>query len=213
MTDLLKPLSPLLIALTLALPTPCLAWFCDDDASEKAGNTYRICGLGQSADEQVARENALSNAFKEFDKLCWRSSMCAGRPTEVTPKRCECKKLGAEFECRRMIEVTVSESKGKSGSVETSAKKEAVLFVGQSRDDLLKQAGYPSQMLDATTDGTSKTQIFYYRSESLCSGQTCSIVLRNNRVERFSNVRLTLTDELNQKSKTFFERVGEALGF
>ncbi len=85
-----------------------LAWYCNEVASERNGDTINACGIGEAEDEDVARKLALNNAYKELDLICSRSADCAGRGLEISPLRTDCKKVDLAFRCHRGITARVT---------------------------------------------------------------------------------------------------------
>ena len=89
--------------------SPAYAWYCNDVASERNGDTINACGIGESSDEDVARKTALNNAYKELDLICSRSSSCADRALEIEPLRTDCKKLETTYRCHRGITARITD--------------------------------------------------------------------------------------------------------
>jgi hypothetical protein len=105
----------ILILWLFLLSSPALAWYCNDVASERNGDTINACGIGESGDEDEARKNALNNAYKELDLICSHSSDCANRALEISPLRTECKKVEAIYRCHRGISATVTDKERDPG--------------------------------------------------------------------------------------------------
>jgi hypothetical protein len=93
--------------LLLVWSVPALSWYCNDVASERNGDTINACGIGEAGDEDVARKNALNNAYKELDLICSHSADCANRALEISPLRTDCKKVDLIYRCHRGITATV----------------------------------------------------------------------------------------------------------
>jgi hypothetical protein len=92
-------------------------WFCTEGSSKLNGNTYTVCGVGESPVESIARSNATRNANEEFEKMCRISDKCNGAYKQVTPLRMECIKTGIAYgsfgyerdhwKCYRALEITI----------------------------------------------------------------------------------------------------------
>ncbi|RDB36865.1 MAG: toxin-antitoxin system YwqK family antitoxin [Spirobacillus cienkowskii] len=87
-------------------------WFCKEGASKKIEDTYEVCGIGRDNDEDVARKNALKNAFEEFDLICNKSDDCRGKYKEINPLRSDCEKNNENyFTCYRSVYITIDKLK------------------------------------------------------------------------------------------------------
>lgn len=84
------------------------AWYCNDVASERNGDTINSCGIGESTTEDEARKRALHNAYNELDLICSRSSDCADRALEISPLRTVCKKVENFYRCHRGITASIT---------------------------------------------------------------------------------------------------------
>ncbi len=93
----------------LLFSSPTWAWYCNEVASERNGDTINACGIGEAQDEDMARKLALNNAYKELDLICSRSADCAGRGLEISPLRTDCKKIDLTYRCHRGITATVTD--------------------------------------------------------------------------------------------------------
>ena len=83
-------------------------WLCEEEASQREGNTIKSCGIGQAKTEAEARDMALDNAKKEFDKICNASVDCAGHETIADPRRTSCSLKGNTYTCHRLIAFEIS---------------------------------------------------------------------------------------------------------
>ena len=83
-------------------------WLCEEEASQREGNTIKSCGIGQAKTEAEARDMALDNAKKEFDKICNASVDCAGHKTIADPRRTSCSLKGNTYTCHRLIAFEIS---------------------------------------------------------------------------------------------------------
>ncbi|WP_338636528.1 toxin-antitoxin system YwqK family antitoxin [Spirobacillus cienkowskii] len=87
-------------------------WFCKEGASKKIEDTYEVCGIGRDNDEDVARKNALKNAFEEFDLICNKADDCRGKYKEINPLRSDCEKNNENyFTCYRSVYITIDKLK------------------------------------------------------------------------------------------------------
>jgi PEGA domain len=84
------------------------AWYCNDVASERNGDTINSCGIGEASSEDEARKLALHNAYNELDLICSRSADCADRALEISPLRTECKKVENIYRCHRGVTATIT---------------------------------------------------------------------------------------------------------
>jgi hypothetical protein len=97
------------LMLMIFASTPTMAWYCNEVASERNGDTINACGIGEAADEDLARKIALHNAYKELDLICSHSADCANRGLEIAPLRTDCKKIENLYRCHRGITATVTD--------------------------------------------------------------------------------------------------------
>ena len=93
----------------ILLSSPAFAWYCNEVASERNGDTINACGIGEAADEDLARKIALHNAYKELDLICSHSADCANRALEIAPLRTDCKKVENLYRCHRGVTATVTD--------------------------------------------------------------------------------------------------------
>jgi hypothetical protein len=85
-------------------------WYCKEVATQRFGNVFRSCGVGEGADENAARRAAFENAKKEFGSICAISSDCRGRAIHVQPERTSCAKgTSAGYKCYRLIVFSVGD--------------------------------------------------------------------------------------------------------
>lgn len=80
-------------------------WFCTTQSSERTGNLYKVCGIGEHTTESEAREAARVNAFAEFNALCKNSPGCRSNLPDLNPKRTECTLENGTYKCLRLFEV------------------------------------------------------------------------------------------------------------
>lgn len=203
----------LTMIIAIVVPIKSWAWFCDEASSQRIGQIYQVCGVAKNKDEQVARQQALDAAFTEFATLCEKDDTCRGFETSVDPQRVDCKKINGESECRRMVEIEVSRKKKMAGVNSPIPSGEATIFIGQSKEALLTAIGYPSQVIDASKDGSGTTQILNYLNNSICvDGRSCSVVVKGDRVERYSGIKPTVTDELTRKPSGLINQIKNVFG-
>jgi hypothetical protein len=103
----------LLILILLLCPSFSHAdqWFCTDEASQRTGDTIKVCGIGESKEEGPARIKALQNSQQEFYELCRMSSDCIDHYVVSAPLRTECTKEDGIYKCYRMVQYTIQELK------------------------------------------------------------------------------------------------------
>lgn len=82
-------------------------WACSEVSVTKVNELYLACGIGSASSESDARELARTNALKEFDAICNRSSDCKNHKINVNPKRNQCDLVDGSMVCRRAFEITV----------------------------------------------------------------------------------------------------------
>lgn len=82
-------------------------WFCTDASTQRIGDTWLACGVGEGMDEGKARERALTRALDEFLQLCKLSTGCHERDRSVEPKRTTCIDGRGWWKCYRMVEITL----------------------------------------------------------------------------------------------------------
>lgn len=83
-------------------------WFCKEGASKRIEDSYEVCGIGIDKDEDIARKNALKNAFEEFDLICNKSDECRGKYKEIIPLRVDCEKNDDnKYTCYRAINISI----------------------------------------------------------------------------------------------------------
>lgn len=87
-------------------------WFCEETASERHGNTIKVCGMGVGLLEGTARYYALKAARSEFETLCHLSTDCReAKRIIVDPARTSCKRWQEDglFHCARMLSFEIEE--------------------------------------------------------------------------------------------------------
>lgn len=168
-----------------------------------------VCGVGTDVDEQVAREKSTQTAFKEFDLLCQRDQSCSKYETSVEPKRSECQKKNDIYECRRLLEISLTREERSVPLINSNGDEphsRNPVYIGQSKQDLIANFGIPLQVLNAGHDGSDLKQIFMFRSTVFCISQYCSVVVASDAVERYSDFKPEFTDALVTKKKNFLDK-------
>jgi len=82
-------------------------WLCEEESSQRRGNTISACGIGVGRDENLARLMAFDNAKVEFSKVCGASDDCKGHRISVEPARTACDRDGKNYKCYRLIIFTI----------------------------------------------------------------------------------------------------------
>lgn len=97
-------------------------WFCTQESSGLVDEgEVKACGTAHSFDEGIAKAKALTEARREFWRLCMASDTCKGYPVSIIPGRttCETRKgpksdyIANEYDrytCTRMVTFIVDTS-------------------------------------------------------------------------------------------------------
>lgn len=166
-------------------------WFCSSVSTEKNGNTYLSCGIGQGPDEAEARANALIVAKTEFKAVCVGSSDCEGREVSIQPERTTCIKKDEGYSCHRMVIFTVGEPKDEKKLEESKSEPKPfsalemmdkpVLKIGMTKQDLLKFFGAPDAVHRRILD-KGEFQFIFLGKKFCTFNRSCSVVVKNDKV-------------------------------
>lgn len=83
-------------------------WFCTDETSQRQGDVWYACGIGEGMTEGEARSLSLTASIREFGRVCEISSDCNGVKRTVEPKRTSCLESKDKiWKCYRLIQITL----------------------------------------------------------------------------------------------------------
>lgn len=108
-------------------------WLCTEDSSQVQGSRILACGIGEGANESIARKAALKNATEEFSVVCGPDTPCGERKYTAQPSRatCERDKDTLMWKCYRLV---VYES-DKSYRVQIQKEQQKIAYRSPYRDE------------------------------------------------------------------------------
>lgn len=86
-------------------------WTCKQASSIAEGNDFYSCGIGESQNEQTARDIAREASLREFQEICRRSANCRGYDYIITPQRTDCEKKSSKYKCYRGLSIRIINEK------------------------------------------------------------------------------------------------------
>ena len=178
-----------LVAVFLMLDLSAFAddWRCTDTATERAGNVFKACGVGEDKNEADARVFALQNAKLEFEELCSASDDCADQAITVTPRRTTCLKQGDTYKCYRLIEFSLGEAKKTENAKLNRKKLKESLYVGMSNAALFKAIGKPT-----SSSNLEASYTYFYEGEICEDNKYCSIQVMMDEVTSLDGIKMAL---------------------
>lgn len=187
-------------------------WFCTHASSRRIGSTFEVCGTGKSEDEASARINAFDHAKLEFDKICSNSSDCRGQAHDITPGRSECVRRNNFFECKRFFQFELAKEDASSERAADETKVKNFIEKYISKRELIKRLGPPSEIVEQVGSPSDQKEFIYTNKEFCINKTRCTVNLKFDRVERYSNFNPTFTEEV-QGEATFWTKFKRQTGF
>lgn len=86
-------------------------WLCTEDSSQIQGSRVLACGVGEGANETIARSAAIRNAQEEFMMICGPGTQCGEHKYNVAPSRSTCSRSEDGWKCYRLIAYEIKEDK------------------------------------------------------------------------------------------------------
>lgn len=160
-------------------------WFCSEESSQRRGNSFYVCGLGEADHEADARAGALSRAKAEFASLCGASDDCRGHRVVVEPGRTVCE----AGKCYRLVVFTIEDA-GMGGASDIGGK----LKVGMAKADVLRILGAPIRAKYWEREG-----LHIYYSGKMCENNAgCYLIFdRDDEVKEMWHFNILYTNYLD----------------
>jgi hypothetical protein len=166
-------------------------WFCREQDSALEGDTLRVCGVGDAAQESVARTAAADAAFATARTFCQKSHRCSIQLDSAQPGRLECDRQNGSYHCLKYMELSVAAKESPSfWSRLFGDGDQKKLRNGLSQQTVEALFGDPVESYTAGTGVVVNT----YVSDDFCAKVRCVIFLSNGVVSNYSGFKPSSAD-------------------
>lgn len=182
----MKTLAAVIVSL-IAINSKASEWFCENQASERHGDTITACGIASAVSEQDARNKAFDAAKIEFDKICNSDTSCKHHEIGVVPKRTECQVTESSenvklIRCVRAVQFSIGESNVPAKKAVASGDSgDFIIKKGMTKAEVVEILGEPDEVLDSGQ--------WYYGDRPYCKGnaigKSCGIVFEHGKIDRY----------------------------